>query len=78
MWMHGHCDKAALCKSGESGPGAYVLRNRLPDDLRTLCVQPPRATRLNHALAMVLLQLIRHSGHRLLEGEHARSIAMRA
>ena len=55
--------------AGEAGPAVYVLRSLLPEDLRAVCVQPPREAKLNHALLMVLLQLIRHSGDHLLEGE---------
>ena len=38
------------------GPAGYVLWSRLPDDLRSISMQPPLAVKLNHALAMVLLK----------------------
>ncbi|KAK9804573.1 hypothetical protein WJX73_001097 [Symbiochloris irregularis] len=60
---------AGASQAGNSGPAIYVLQNPLPDDLRMVCAVPPKPACLNQALAMVLLQLIHHSGGQLYEDE---------
>lgn len=62
--------KAATSQEAPSeGPASYVLRNLVPDDLRSLCVQPSKPAKLDHALSLVILQLIHHSNGPLYEDE---------